>query len=101
MIQWYLLKMYLLSIFGAGDNSLNNISFDVKKGETIGIIGSTGSGKSTLVNLIPRFYDISNGSILIDGKNIKEYSLKSLRSKISVVMQRTSLFKELSKVICW
>ena len=78
---------------GAGDNSLNNISFDVKKGETIGIIGSTGSGKSTLVNLIPRFYDISNGSILIDGKNIKEYSLKSLRSKISVVMQRTSLFK--------
>ena len=78
---------------GAGDNSLNNISFDIKKGETIGIIGSTGSGKSTLVNLIPRFYDISNGSILIDGKNIKEYSLKSLRSKISVVMQRTSLFK--------
>lgn len=78
---------------GAGDNSLNNISFDVKRGETIGIIGSTGSGKSTLVNLIPRFYDISNGSILIDGKNIKEYSLKSLRSKISVVMQRTSLFK--------
>lgn len=78
---------------GAGDNSLSDISFNVKQGETIGIIGSTGSGKSTLVNLIPRFYDISSGSILIDGKDIKDYSLENLRSKISVVMQRTSLFK--------
>lgn len=78
---------------GAGANSLSDISFDVKRGQTIGIIGSTGSGKSTLVNLIPRFYDISSGSILIDGMDIKQYSLESLRSKISVVMQKTSLFK--------
>jgi len=78
---------------GAGANSLTNISFNVKKGETIGIIGSTGSGKSTLVNLIPRFYDASSGSICIDGLDVKDYSLESLRSKISVVMQKTSLFK--------
>jgi len=78
---------------GAGDNSLNDISFDVKRGETIGIIGSTGSGKSTLINLIPRFYDATEGTILIDGKNIKDYSIKNLRSKISIVMQKTSLFK--------
>lgn len=78
---------------GAGDNSISNISFDVNRGETIGIIGSTGSGKTTLINLIPRFYDASTGEILIDGKNIKDYSIENLRSKISVVMQKTSLFK--------
>lgn len=78
---------------GAGENSVNKISFNVKRGETIGIIGSTGSGKTTLVNLIPRFYDVSSGEILIDGKNVKEYSLENLRNKIGVVMQKTSLFK--------
>jgi ABC-type multidrug transport system fused ATPase/permease subunit len=78
---------------GAGDNSISGINFSVKKGETIGIIGSTGSGKSTLVNLIPRYYDTSSGAILIDGRDIREYSLESLRAKVSVVMQKTSLFK--------
>ncbi|MGN1410944.1 MAG: ABC transporter ATP-binding protein [Oscillospiraceae bacterium] len=78
---------------GAGANSISNISFDVNRGETIGIIGSTGSGKTTLINLIPRFYDASTGEILIDGKNVKDYSIQNLRDKIGVVMQKTSLFK--------
>jgi ABC-type multidrug transport system fused ATPase/permease subunit len=78
---------------GASENSISNVTFDVKRGETIGIIGSTGSGKSTLINLIPRFYDATEGDVLIDGKNIKDYSIDSLRAKISVVMQKTALFK--------
>ena len=78
---------------GAGEPSLSNITFNVKRGETVGIIGSTGSGKTTLVNLIPRYYDVSTGSITVGGKDIKEYSVNSLRSKIGVVMQKTALFK--------
>lgn len=77
----------------AGDESLSDISFDVKRGQTIGIIGGTGSGKSSLVNLIPRFYDASKGNIMVEGIDVKEYPLKQLRSKIGVVMQKASLFK--------
>ena len=77
----------------AGDESLSDISFDVKRGQTIGIIGGTGSGKSSLVNLIPRFYDASKGNVMIEGIDVKEYSLKQLRSKIGVVMQKAALFK--------
>lgn len=72
--------------------SLKNINVEIKKGETIGIIGGTGSGKSTLVNLITRLYDISSGDILINGTNIKDYKFKDLRGKIGVVPQRATLF---------
>lgn len=71
---------------------LQNISFTAAAGETIAIVGATGSGKTTLVNLIPRFYDVSNGEILIDGINIKEYSRNALNSKISYVPQKAMLF---------
>ena len=78
---------------GTGAPSLTDISFSVKKGETVGIIGGTGSGKSTLVNLIARFYDATSGEILLDGENIKNYSRRALRDKIGVVPQRAALFK--------
>ena len=76
----------------SGRPVLNNISFDVKPGETVAIIGATGSGKSSLVNLIPRFYDADEGEILIDGKNVREYDLHELRAKIAFVLQKTELF---------
>lgn len=78
---------------GAKQAALLNISFEAKKGETIGIIGGTGSGKSTLVNLIPRFYDATKGKILINGVDIREYSFSQLRKKIGVVPQKAVLFK--------
>lgn len=73
--------------------SVENISFSLKQGETVGIIGGTGSGKTTLVNLIPRFYDVTDGEILIDGINVKKYPLGQLRKKIGIVPQRAILFK--------
>lgn len=78
---------------GAGDNSLENISFAVKKGETVGIIGSTGSGKTTLVNLIPAFYEASGGEVLVGGVCVDKLPLEELRSKIAVVPQKSVLFK--------
>ncbi|MGN0654591.1 MAG: ABC transporter ATP-binding protein [Oscillospiraceae bacterium] len=75
-----------------GEYELSDLSFSIAKGETIGIIGSTGSGKSTLINLIPRFYDAAMGDVLIDGVNVKEYKLEELRKKIGVVPQKSSLF---------
>ncbi len=78
---------------GAGENSLDNISFEVKKGETVGVIGSTGSGKTTLVNLIPAFYKASSGEVLVSGANVSEASLEELRAKIAVVPQKSVLFK--------
>lgn len=78
---------------GTGAPSLTDISFSVKRGETVGIIGGTGSGKSTLVNLIARFYDATSGEILLDGENIRNYSRQALRDKIGVVPQRAALFK--------
>lgn len=77
---------------GAEENMLQNISFTAKKGETVAIIGATGSGKSTLVNLIPRFYDVSEGEVLVDGINVKEYSQYALRDKIGYVSQKATLF---------
>ena len=76
----------------ADDYILENISFKVKKGETVAFIGSTGSGKSTLINLIPRFYDISEGEILVDGLNVKDYSLESLHNIIGYVPQKAFMF---------
>ena len=81
-----------LTYAGAGDESLTDIDFKVKKGETIGIIGGTGSGKSSVVNLIPRFYDVTAGSVKVDGKNVKDYSLEELRGKIGTVLQKAVLF---------
>ena len=75
------------------DNSvLEDINFEVKPGETIALVGSSGSGKSSLVNLIPRFYNLDQGSILLDGSNINAYSLTSLRQQIAIVSQRVTLF---------
>lgn len=78
---------------GSGENSLESISFSVKKGETVGIIGSTGSGKTTLVNLIPAFYKATSGEVLFGGENVDNIPLEELRSKIAVVPQKAVLFK--------
>lgn len=76
----------------SGDDVLSNISFKVQKGETLAIIGATGCGKSSLVNLIPRFYDVTSGSVLVDGVNVKDYKLKELRNKIAIVLQKSELY---------
>lgn len=76
----------------ASDEALTDISFTVKAGETIGVIGGTGSGKTSLVNLIPRFYDCCRGRVLVDGRDVRSYSLKELREKIGVVPQKAVLF---------
>lgn len=73
-------------------NAINNLNLKVKKGETIGIIGGTGSGKSTLVNLLPRFYDTTKGNIFIKGKNVKDYNLVALRGLMGMVPQKSVLF---------
>lgn len=75
-----------------GDNALEHISFSVQKGETVGIIGGTGSGKSTLVSLVPRFYNAEQGSVLIGGADVKSYGLKELRQRIGFVPQKAMLF---------
>lgn len=76
----------------SNENSLSNLNVSINAGETVGIIGGTGSGKSSFINLIPRFYDASTGSVLIDGLDVKNYSLKNLRKKIGVVPQKAVLF---------
>jgi ABC-type multidrug transport system fused ATPase/permease subunit len=81
-----------LTYSGAGDEALSDIDFKVGKGETIGIIGGTGSGKSSIVNLIPRFYDATRGNIRLFGNNIKDYDIEFLRSKIGIVPQKAVLF---------
>jgi len=78
---------------GAGGESLTDINFSIKKGETVGIIGGTGSGKTTLVHLIPRFYDCSKGNVYIHGKNVKDYSVADLRNRVGIVMQKAVLFQ--------
>jgi ATP-binding cassette subfamily B protein len=75
-----------------GSNSIENISFRVRPGQTIGIIGGTGSGKSTIINLIPRFYEVKEGAVLVYGKSVKEYDLQELRDKIGIVPQKSVLF---------
>lgn len=77
----------------AGEESLTDIDFTVKKGETIGVIGGTGSGKSSVVNLIPRFYDATKGSVKVGGRDVREYTLEDLRSRIGMVLQKAVLFK--------
>ena len=79
--------------YGGGENALNNINLKIERGQTVGIIGSTGSGKSSLINLIPRFYDATGGSVLVDGVDVKLYDITALRNKIGVVSQKKALFK--------
>lgn len=76
----------------AGDPVINNFNVKIEKGTTLAILGATGSGKTSLVNLVPRFYDTLDGEVLIDGINVKEFDLNSLRSQIGVVFQKTELF---------
>ncbi len=76
----------------ADEYLLKDISFKVKQGETVAFIGSTGSGKSTLINLVPRFYDVTDGEVLVDGINVKEYTLESLNNKIGYVPQKAVIF---------
>ena len=78
---------------GAGAESLSDISFTAKRGQTIGIIGGTGSGKSTLVSLISRFYDATSGDVMVEGENVKNYTKEELCNKVGVVQQRAVLFK--------
>jgi ABC-type multidrug transport system fused ATPase/permease subunit len=73
---------------------LHGISFNVKAGETVAIVGATGAGKSTIINLLNRFYEINSGQILVDGINIKDYTLRSLRSHIAIVLQDVFLFAD-------
>ncbi len=82
-----------LTYQGAGAESLSDIDFKAERGQTIGIIGGTGSGKSSLVHLIPRFYDASRGSVKIDGRDVKDYGMEELRNKIGIVMQKAVLFQ--------
>ena len=76
-----------------GEEALTDIHFKAERGSTIGVIGGTGSGKSSLVNLIPRFYDVEKGAVKVDGRDVREYDLTNLRDKIGVVMQKAVLFK--------
>ena len=78
---------------GAGDNSLTGICFAARAGETVGIIGPTGAGKSSVVNLIPRFYDATGGEVIVDGVNVNDYDVEALRKKCGVVPQKAVLFR--------
>lgn len=91
-----------LAYQGAGAESLSDIDFSVKRGETVGIIGGTGSGKTSLVHLIPRFYDATRGEVLVDGRNVKDYPLEELRQKVGIVMQKAVLFAgTIRENLCW
>lgn len=78
--------------FHAGEPVLSNVSFEVQPGETVALLGATGSGKSTIINLLPRFYDVSNGRVLVDGVDVRDVTLDSLRAQIGIVLQETTLF---------
>ena len=78
--------------FNAGEPVLSDVSFDVQPGQTVALLGATGSGKSTIINLLPRFYDVSSGRVLVDGLDVRDVTLESLRAKIGIVLQETTLF---------
>ena len=80
------------AVSGAGDDVLSHISFAVEPGQFVAVVGGTGTGKSTLVNLIPRFYDVTGGSVLVDGVDVRDYPLEELRSRIGMVLQTNILF---------
>jgi ATP-binding cassette, subfamily B, multidrug efflux pump len=85
-------KDVTFSYFGSGTPVLNKVSFEAKPGQTIALLGSTGSGKTSIINMIPRFYDVTDGAVLIDGYDIRDVTLDSLRSQIGIVLQETNLF---------
>jgi ATP-binding cassette subfamily B multidrug efflux pump len=80
------------SYFGSGENVLNRVSFVAEPGQTVALLGATGSGKSTIINLIPRFYDVTEGQITVDGHDVRDVTLESLRSQVGIVLQETTLF---------
>ncbi len=82
-----------LTYSGSKEEALTDIDFTVKKGQTVGVIGGTGCGKTSLVHLLPRFYDVTKGAVLLDGINVREYKQEDLREKVSIVMQKAVLFK--------
>ena len=77
---------------GSGEYALENINFDIRSGETLGIIGSTGSSKSTLVQLLPRLYDVTEGTILVGGEDVRNYNIEALRDQVAFVLQKNTLF---------
>ncbi|MBW4435636.1 MAG: ABC transporter ATP-binding protein/permease [Pleurocapsa minor GSE-CHR-MK-17-07R] len=85
-------KNVTFKYFGSGDPVLKDVSFAAKPGQTIALLGGTGSGKTTIINLLPRFYDVSEGAVLIDGKDVRDVTIDSLRSQIGIVLQETNLF---------
>ena len=87
------LQNVMLKYTENADPALENVNVKIKRGETIGVIGGTGSGKSSFVNLIPRFYDVSEGAVFFDGKNVKSYSYEELRKRVSVCQQKAVLFQ--------
>lgn len=89
----YLVEFDDVTFSYGGDPALSGVSFKLKRGELLGIIGGTGSGKTTLINLIPRFYDVGKGEIFYCGKNIKDFSVKDLRSRIGLAPQKARLFR--------
>ena len=94
-------KNVSLTYRGSGAPSVEGINFKAMKGQTIGVIGGTGSGKSSLVNLIPRLYDATQGEVLVDGVNVKDYDIEALRNKVGIVMQKAVLFKGTIRENMW
>ena len=94
-------KNVSLTYSGSGAPSVEGINFKAMKGQTIGVIGGTGSGKSSLVNLIPRLYDATQGEVLVDGVNVKDYDIEALRNKVGIVMQKAVLFKGTIRENMW
>ena len=94
-------KNVSLTYSGSGTPSVEGINFKAMKGQTIGVIGGTGSGKSSLVNLIPRLYDATQGEVLVDGVNVKDYDIETLRNKVGIVMQKAVLFKGTIRENMW
>lgn len=91
-----------LKYAGAGEESLSSLNFSVKKGQVVGVIGGTGSGKTSLVNMLPRFYDATAGTVYIDGIDVKDYKKEEIRQKVGVVPQKAVLFKgTIRENICW
>lgn len=94
-------KNVSLTYSGSGASSVEGINFKAMKGQTIGVIGGTGSGKSSLVNLIPRLYDATQGEVLVDGVNVKDYDIEALRNKVGIVMQKAVLLKGTIRENMW
>ena len=94
-------KNVSLTYSGSGASSVEGINFKAMKGQTIGVIGGTGSGKSSLVNLIPRLYDATQGEVLVDGVNVKDYDIEALRNTVGIAMQKAVLFKGTIRENMW